>query len=61
MTTVTRHPSFPQKTFALAIALAINGMIFGGIAYLFSGQIHGTRDMTALAKTETPRIIAPAI
>jgi hypothetical protein len=37
------------KFAALALALTINGMMIGGVAYLFSGQIHPSAAVTALA------------
>jgi len=39
------------KLAALAVALMMNSLIIGGVAYLFSGQIHQQPVMTALAQT----------
>lgn len=39
------------KFAALGLALMINSMMIGGVAYLFSGQIHQQRVITALART----------
>jgi hypothetical protein len=48
------------KLAALAVALMVNGVMIGGVAYLFSGRLHqpaanGTV-MTASARTTTPTI-----
>ena len=42
------------KLAALAVALMVNTLMIGGVAYLFSGQIHQTAVATALAQTSTP-------
>jgi hypothetical protein len=39
------------KLAALAIALMVNTMMIGGVAYLFSGQIHDSAVVTATAQT----------
>lgn len=50
MTTTTQ---LSTKLTALALALMVNSMMIGGVAYLFSGQIHQQPVMTALAQTST--------
>jgi hypothetical protein len=47
------------KFAALAVALMINGMMIGGVAYLFSGQIHQTASVTALAGMKPAAALAP--
>jgi hypothetical protein len=37
------------KLAALAVALALNGMMIGGIAYLFNGQLHQHASAPSLA------------
>jgi len=53
------HPYRQEKTMttqlstkltALALALMVNSMMIGGVAYLFSGQIH-QQTLTTLAKS----------
>ena len=49
------------KLAALAVALLVNGMMVGGVAYLFSAQLHqpGTANATVMrasAHTTTPTI-----
>ena len=39
------------KLTALALALMANGLMIGGVAYLFDGQNHGTGVVPALAQT----------
>jgi len=48
MTTTTQ---LSTKLTALALALMVNSMMIGGVAYLFSVQIHPQPVMTALAQT----------
>jgi hypothetical protein len=38
------------KFAALAVALMVNCMMIGGVAYLFGGQIHRTAAVRALAQ-----------
>jgi uncharacterized membrane protein len=49
------------KFAALAVALTINGMMIGGVAYLFSGQIHQSPSMTALARIPPPTALARTV
>ena len=48
------------KLAALAVALMVNGLMLGGVAYLFSPQLHqptGSATLiTASARTNIPRI-----
>jgi hypothetical protein len=48
------------KLAALALALMVNSMMIGGVAYLFSSRIHQQPIMTALAQTSASPS-APAI
>jgi hypothetical protein len=46
-----------NKFRALAIALTMNGLVVGGVAYLFNGQIHdraSTVSVAALVSPTTP-------
>ena len=47
------------KLAALAVALMVNGLIIGGVGYLFSAQLHqpaGATVITASARAIIPRI-----
>jgi hypothetical protein len=48
------------KLAALAVALMVNGVMMGGVAYLFSAQLHqptaSTPIVTAAARATIPRI-----
>jgi hypothetical protein len=46
----TMTTQLSTKLAALALALMVNSMMIGGVAYLFSGQIH-QQTMTTLAKS----------
>jgi hypothetical protein len=39
------------KLAALAVALMMNSLLIGGVAYLFSGQLHQHAPITSLART----------
>jgi hypothetical protein len=39
-----------NKLSALAIALSINGLLIGGVAYLFAGQTHAASPIVAVAQ-----------
>ena len=39
-----------NKLSALAIALSINGLLIGGVAYLFSAQTYAASPIVALAQ-----------
>ena len=41
--------SLPTKLAALAAALIVNSLMFGGAAYLFSAQVHAQPHVTGLA------------
>jgi hypothetical protein len=49
------------KFAALAVALMINGMMIGGVAYLFSGQLHRSAAVTALAQTQGSSALGGAV
>ena len=38
------------KLAALGLALMVNGLMIGAVAYLFNGQIHETAQVQALAR-----------
>jgi hypothetical protein len=42
------------KLAALAVALMMNSLIIGGVAYLFNGQLHQHAAVTSLAQTAAP-------
>jgi len=39
-----------NKLSALAIALSINGLLIGGVAYLFAGETHAATPIVAVAQ-----------
>ena len=41
------------KLAALAVALMMNGMLIGGVAYLFNSQLHQQAIVTSLAHAAT--------
>ena len=47
-----------SKFEALAIALMINGLIFGGVNYLFNGQLPQRTARASLAQTDCGRTAA---
>ena len=40
------HNQISPKLAALAVALMMNGLIIGGVAYIFNTQAHGTATLT---------------
>ena len=42
------------KLTALAVALMMNSVIIGGVAYLFNGQLHQHAAVSSLARSATP-------
>jgi hypothetical protein len=49
----TMTTQLSTKLTALALALMVNSMMIGGVAFLFSGRIHQQPVMTTLAQTST--------
>jgi hypothetical protein len=47
------HTDIALKLKALTLAVMINGLIMGGAAFLFDGQIHQRGSSSVLAKTLT--------
>jgi hypothetical protein len=45
------------KLAALAVALMMNSLIIGGVAYLFNGQAHQPTAVTSLAHTATATVL----
>jgi hypothetical protein len=45
--------NFSNKLAALAVALSVNGMLFGSVAYLFTTEAHATTAVVALAQDAT--------
>jgi hypothetical protein len=48
------NTSISTKLAALALALMVNSVIMGGIAYLFNAQLQGASAVTSLVSTTTP-------
>jgi hypothetical protein len=48
------NTSISTKLAALALALMVNSVIMGGIAYLFNAQLQGASAVTSLVSTATP-------
>jgi hypothetical protein len=44
------------KLAALAVALMMNSLLIGGVAYLFNGQLHQT-SVVSLAHTAAARVV----
>jgi hypothetical protein len=42
------------KLAALAVALMMNSLIIGGVAYLFNGQLHQHTAITSLVQAAAP-------
>jgi hypothetical protein len=42
------------KLAALGVALMMNSMLIGGVAYLFNGQLHQHTPVISLAQTMAP-------
>jgi hypothetical protein len=59
---MTMTTQLSTKLAALAVALMVNGMMIGGVAYLFSARLHqptavnGTVVTTASARSTIPTI-----
>jgi len=49
------------KLAALAVALMVNGMMIGGVAYLFSARLHQPTAVNGTAVTESARSTIPTI
>jgi hypothetical protein len=47
-------PEISNKLSALAIALTINGLLIGGVAYLFADQAHAASPIIAIAQASAP-------
>jgi hypothetical protein len=48
------NTSTSTKLAALALALMVNSVIMGGIAYLFNAQLQGASAVTSLVSTAAP-------
>jgi hypothetical protein len=48
------NTSISTKLAALALALMVNSVIMGGVAYLFNAQLMAPTALTALASNVTP-------
>jgi len=48
------NTSISTKLAALALALMVNSVIMGGVAYLFNAQLMAPTALTALAGNVTP-------
>jgi len=58
---MTMTTQLSTKLAALAVALMVNGLIIGGVGYLFSAQLHQPWAAKAPATTTSPRAIIPTI
>jgi hypothetical protein len=47
-----------SKFAALAVALMMNSLIIGGVAYLFSGQLHQHSTVLSIAQVNAPALRA---
>ena len=58
---MTMTTKLSTKLAALAVALMVNGMMMGGVAYLFSGQLHQPSTSNAAVMRVSAHTTAPTI
>ena len=58
---MTMTTQLSTKLAALAVALMVNGMMIGGVAYLFSARLHQPTAVNGTAVTESARSTIPTI
>ena len=58
---MTMTTQLSTKLAALAVALLVNGMMIGGVAYLFSARLHLPTAANATAITASARAAIPTI
>ena len=47
------------KLAALAVALMMNSLLIGGVAYLFNGQLHQNAPVASVVKADSPKSDRP--
>jgi hypothetical protein len=58
---MTMTTELSTKLAALAVALMVNGMMIGGVGYLFSSQLHRQTVASVAVTTHSARSILPTI
>jgi hypothetical protein len=58
---MTMTTQLSSKLAALAVALMINGMMIGGVAYLFSARLHQPTAAIGAVTTASARMTIPRI
>jgi hypothetical protein len=58
---MTMTTQLSTKLAALAVALMVNGMMIGGVAYLFSVRLHQPTAANGTVTTASARSIVPTI
>jgi hypothetical protein len=58
---MTMTTQLSTKLAALAVALMVNGMMIGGVAYLFSARLHQPTAANGTVTTASARSIVPTI
>ncbi len=48
------NTNFSNKLAALAVALSVNGLLFGSVAYLFTTEAHAATPVVAVAQDANP-------
>jgi hypothetical protein len=58
---MTMTTQLSTKLAALAVALMVNGMMIGGVGYLFSAQFHQQKSARAITMTASARMALPTL
>jgi hypothetical protein len=58
---MTMTTQLSTRLAALAVALMVNGMMIGGVAYLFSAKLHQPTAANGAVTTASARSIVPTI
>ena len=58
---MTMTTQLSTKLAALAVALMVNGMMIGGVAYLFSARLHQPIEVNGAVVTASARSTIPRI
>jgi hypothetical protein len=58
---MTMTTQLSSKLAALAVALIVNGMMIGGVAYLFSARLHQPTAANGAVTTASARMTIPKI
>jgi hypothetical protein len=51
---IIMNTNFSNKLAALAVALSVNGLLFGSVAYLFTTEAHAATPVVAVAQDANP-------